>query len=146
MWTQDRLLDAARDSLGDDATDYQLSRALGITTAYMSQLRHGARIMSQKLALQIATMARAPFDQVLAALQMQRAQQNGSDPAIAATWQRIARRLGGKAAGIAGLLATAAIGISAPAPSQAATGGPASSPALYIMANRRRSDWQPAPA
>lgn len=142
LWMQDRLLDAARDALGKGATDYRLCQTLGISTAYMTQLRKGRAIVSQGLAFRLAVIAKAPAMEVLPAIEMQRALRDQADVKMVGTWQAIAKRLSGSAATVALALGLGTLA-AAPTPSQAAS---VDARALYIMTNRRRTGPGLAPA
>jgi len=142
--TSAEIVDALRIRLGVD-TDSAVAAALGIRHSAISHWRYGRSAMSPELAMKAAELLGVePGPLVLACLA-----ETDRRPSVAALFRELAERLGRgakrgrKAAAVVALAIGAAALGGVPTPSQAAQ---ADARGLYIMANRRRSDWQPAPA
>lgn len=87
---------------------------LGITSAYMTNLTRGERIVSSDLAIKLGELAGLPLTYVAASIEHERARRSGNAE-TSGVWKAIAESLAGKAASV--LLAVVAVGALTLAPS-----------------------------
>lgn len=126
MHTQIELIESARIATGkregrpEPVSYYRISKLLGITSAYMSQLREGRSVMSSDLAVKLGELAELPLTYVAACIEHERAQRAGNAE-TSGVWKAIADMVIGKAASI--LLAVIAVGALTAAPQPASAQG-----------------------
>ena len=83
------LLDKAKD-LCEPATDYRLSKRLGISHATVSRCRNRGGTLDNRAVRELALFLGQPFEDVLALIELDRAK----TPKARAYWERVAPRLG----------------------------------------------------
>ena len=100
--TQKELLQQARIRMGG-VTNYKVGKALGITSAYMTQLTKNRALMSDELAFRLAELAGLPPEYVVASIEVERQLRYGApgpegstNLRMAQMWHRIAQTFRGK--------------------------------------------------
>lgn len=135
-----QLVDLARTRSGIPS-DYRLSKILGISTQAISNWRAGTSFPGSLLIFRLAELAELPPDQVLAQLEIERAEKAGKLDQVGA-WRDMLQRLSGVAASVVAAVIVSGV----PNPGIASTGA-ASQPAgqastsytsCSIKARRRR--------
>lgn len=129
MNTTNEYLDAVKAKSGA-ASDYALSKVLGVTRASISSYRNKKSFFDDKTAVKVAKILEIDAGIVAAAVHAERAK-NETERNL---WQSVFEKLGGVAAGVVIGLA----GVS-PAPSQAAEQGDS----VYYVKCRRRLNPNP---
>lgn len=144
MLTQSALLDLARTKIAEreqraePVTHYRVSKELGITSAYMTQLTRGTSIMSSDIAHKLAVLADVAPGYAMACIEAERAERGNLE--TTGTWRALAEMMAGKAASVllVGLLgfagahdarAATSAGFLAHSPPEGAR------PGMYIMLN-----------
>lgn len=90
-----KLLDRAAKKL-PTASDYSISKALGVSSAAVSKWRSGRNHMADTAAMKLAEILGEPTDAILALVAADRT----SDPAAKKQWTNMARKLRASAAAV----------------------------------------------
>lgn len=142
MLNQMELIEAARDAItakegrAERVSYYRISKELGVTSAYMSEVRRGRYLISAELAHKLALLSGTDPAYAMASIEAERASRADLDSS--GTWRALAESLGKNIAArilLAGLSLGAVVMAPSPASAQALSSGDgsATSRIRYIM-------------